>query len=380
MKEERRHHFLLVLFGVVVFVALLHLSSIVSWIGDILGMIMPIIWGFIIAFILNVPMRGIERIIDKISNKKNEKHKNSKPMNLKLKRGISFSITILLLIVILTIVGIVVVPKMAESVVSIYELIMSKLPWILEKVEELGIDSTVITEWLNKLDLKEVISFISQKGFDLFDIIFNFVGSTLSGIVSLGISLVIAIYALLGKEHLVKGTKRFINAHLKEGFANYLLHFSELMNEKYAKFISGQCVESCILGLLMLIVLSLLKIPYASLIAVLTALCAFVPYIGAFLSCFIGAFLVMLVKPDLLIIYVIAYLVTQFIENQFIYPHVVGTSVGLNALWTILAVFVGGKLLGVFGMIFFIPLVAVLVTLINEYTDKKEQQKLEEQV
>ena len=152
------------------------------------------------------------------------------------------------------------------------------------------------------------------------------------------------------------------------------------MNEKYAKFISGQCVESCILGLLMLIVLSLLKIPYASLIAVLTALCAFVPYIGAFLSCFIGAFLVMLVKPDLLIIYVIAYLVTQFIENQFIYPHVVGTSVGLNALWTILAVFVGGKLLGVFGMIFFIPLVAVLVTLINEYTDKKEQQKLEEQV
>ena len=380
MKEERRHHFLLVLFGVVVFVALLHLSSIVSWIGDILGMIMPIIWGFIIAFILNVPMRGIEKIIDKIGSKKNEKHKNSKPMNLKLKRGISFSITILLLIVILTIVGIVVVPKMAESVVSIYELIMSKLPWILEKVEELGIDSTVITEWLNKLDLKEVISFISQKGFDLFDIIFNFVGSTLSGIVSLGISLVIAIYALLGKEHLVKGTKRLINAHLKESFANYLLHFSELMNEKYAKFISGQCVESCILGLLMLIVLSLLKIPYASLIAVLTALCAFVPYIGAFLSCFIGAFLVMLVKPDLLIIYVIAYLVTQFIENQFIYPHVVGTSVGLNALWTILAVFVGGKLLGVFGMIFFIPLVAVLVTLINEYTDKKEQQKLEEQV
>ena len=151
-----------------------------------------------------------------------------------------------------------------------------------------------------------------------------------------------------------------------------------MIDDKYTKFLSGQFIESCILGLLMFIVLKIIGIPYASLIGLLTAVCAFVPYIGSFLSCLIGALLILLVKPELLIIYIIAYLLTQFVENQFIYPHVVGTSVGLNALLTIIAVYIGGKLLGVFGMVFFIPLFAVIVTLINEYTDKKEIEKMGE--
>ena len=377
-KENRRHHFLLVLFGVVLFLALQHLRTIFDFIDKAFDMVTPIFWGFLVAFILNVPMRAIEKLIDKIRNKKKKEDEEVKPMNLKLKRAISFTCTILLLLAVLSIIGIVVVPKMAESVVSIYNLVTTKMPDIVKLLEEHNIDANIITEWINNFDIKKIVDFLSQKDLDLLDIVYKFVGSTISGIVSFGITLVIAVYALLGKEKLVNGARRLVTVHLKEKNANFILHITSLIDEKYTKFLSGQCIEACILGTLMFIVLRIIGIPYASLIGVLTAVCAFVPYVGAFLSCFIGAFLVLLVKPELIIIYVIAYLLTQFIENQFIYPHVVGTSVGLNPLWTIMAVFVGGKLLGVFGMVFFIPLVAVIVTLINECTDKKDSENLNE--
>lgn len=374
-KENRRHHFLLVLFGVVLFLALKHLRTIFDFIDKAFDMVTPIFWGFLVAFILNVPMRAIEKLIDKIRNKKKKEDEEVKPMNLKLKRTISFTCTILLLLAVLSIIGIVVVPKMAESVVSIYNLVTTKMPDIVKLLEEHNIDANIITEWINNFDIKKIVDFLSQKDLDLLDIVYKFVGSTISGIVSFGITLVIAVYALLGKEKLVNGARRLVKVHLKEKNANFILHITSLIDEKYTKFLSGQCIEACILGTLMFLVLRIIGIPYASLIGVLTAVCAFVPYVGAFLSCFIGAFLVLLVKPELIIIYVIAYLLTQFIENQFIYPHVVGTSVGLNPLWTIMAVFVGGKLLGVFGMVFFIPLVAVITTLIGEYTDKKAVEK-----
>ncbi len=365
MKNNQKHHYLLVAFGVVLLVVLLHLGTIFSWLANIISVLMPVLAGFIIAFILNVPMRGIERLIDRLRKKKDKK------MNLKLKRGISFSITILLLLGVITLVGVVVIPKLIDSIVSIYDLIISKWPYIVELLENLGIDAMVVQSWIDKFDLKELIGALSQNTLDLFGFIFKFVGSTVSGIVSLGIGIVIAIYILFGKESLVDNTRKFINAHIKEKISHFIFLTAKLVDEKYTKFLSGQCVEACILGILMLIVLSILGIPYASLIAVFTAFCAFVPYVGAFLSCFIGAFLILLANPSKVIIYIIAYVVTQFVENQFIYPHVVGTSVGLNALWTIIAVFIGSKLLGLFGMIFFIPLFAVIVELVNRYTEKK---------
>ncbi|MBQ5746608.1 MAG: AI-2E family transporter [Clostridia bacterium] len=128
-------------------------------------------------------------------------------------------------------------------------------------------------------------------------------------------------------------------------------------------------MEACILGALIAIAFSIFNIPYALLIGVLTAVSAFIPYVGAFIACAVGAFLVLLANPSQVILCIIVYLVVQFIENQFIYPHVVGTSVGLSALWTLIAVMVGGSLFGLFGMIFFIPLTAVIIKLLREYTE-----------
>ena len=136
-------------------------------------------------------------------------------------------------------------------------------------------------------------------------------------------------------------------------------HVGSLIREVFGKFLGGQSIESCLLGFLMFVALSVFRIPYASLIAVLTAVCAFIPYIGAFLSCGIGVALILLVDPLQALLCLVVYQVVQFIENQFIYPHVVGSSVGLEPLWTIIAVLVGGAAFGVLGMIFFIPVMAV---------------------
>ena len=131
-------------------------------------------------------------------------------------------------------------------------------------------------------------------------------------------------------------------------------------------------VSAICMGVLIFISFSIFRIPYAILIAVLTGVLSFIPYIGAFCACFIGALLVLMVNPLQALLSIIVYQVVQFIENQFIYPHVVGGSVGLAPLWTLVAVLIGGNLFGVLGMVFFIPLVAVLYQLVKEYTNKKQ--------
>ena len=125
------------------------------------------------------------------------------------------------------------------------------------------------------------------------------------------------------------------------------------------------------MGTLIFLAFSLFRLPYAGLIGFLTALFAFVPYVGAFASCAIGAFLTLLASPEHALLCVIVYLAVQFIENQFIYPHVVGSSVGLSALWTLIAALVGGKLFGIVGIVFFIPIVAVLYELFRQWTNAR---------
>ncbi len=371
MKNVNKHPFLLVAFGVVLFVGLNHISSIFAWLGYIIDVMMPILLGFMIALILNVPMRGIERIIDKL----HKKRKTEKEFHLKLKRAISFSITILCILAVLALVSFEVFPKIVDSVISIYYLVVDKWPTIIAFLEENGIDSAPIQEWFNNLDLQKIIGILSSDDFNILDIAFNVVGATLSKLISFLVSFIIGIYALLGKEGLCSKTRTMVTVYCSEKKAQRIFHITRLIDEKYAKFLTGQCVEACILGVLMFIVLTIFNVPYASMLAMLASLFAFVPYVGAFLSGFVGITLILIVSPSKALVYLIIYLVIQFVETQIIYPHVVGTSVGLNALWTIIAVFIGGEFLGLFGMVFFIPLVAVVVTLVNEHTEKKIQEE-----
>lgn len=158
---------------------------------------------------------------------------------------------------------------------------------------------------------------------------------------------------------------------MKPAWAENVLHISRTFSRCFANFLSGQCAEAVILGILMFVAFTIFRLPYGSLVGVLTAVCAIIPYVGAFVSGAVSVVLALLISPALAVRCLIVYLVVQFVENQFIYPRVVGGSVGLPPLYTLVAAMIGGNLFGIMGIIFFIPIMAVVIELVKEDAGKR---------
>lgn len=367
MDKRLKHSLILVAFGVALYAALMNLGMILGFLQSLISLGLPLAIGFVGAFVLNVPMRGIENLLLRFfADKKRRPAK-------KLLRIISLILTLALVALVIVLVCTLVIPELVESAVSLYDLVVAKWPEWMEFIR--SYDIAWINEWIAGVDLNSLLADLTSGAGSIISSAVGIVTSTVSGVATVGIGLVLMIYALISKDELARQGKKLLKALASERVEKRTLHVLELINSTYSRFLSGQCVEACILGSLIFVAFSIAGIPYASLTAVLTAVCAFIPYVGAFLACFVGAFLVLLAAPAKVILCIVLYLVVQFIENQFIYPHVVGTSVGLGAMWTLMAVILGGKLMGLLGMIFFIPLVAVLMSLLREYVNLRLEKK-----
>ena len=355
MKRE----YLLIAFGVILFVVLNHLGGIFSFLQYVFGLLLPVIAGFILAFILNVPVRGFENLIGRIF--KNVKRAPGQ----KLTRALSMILTFIALAGVVVIAVMLVAPMLSESIQNIYKNFTAHLPELTAFFTKLGLDSSKLTAWVSSHDNVNAI----MK--DVLPGVFGFASNVVSGIVSVIISVFVAIYALLSKDKLLIQSKRFTKAFFKEKTCERLYYAGNLLNYKYYKYLSGQFIEACILGVLGFSVLALFGVPNAFVIAFITSVLAFVPYIGAVTAFGVGALLTLISAPEKLIVYIVIYFIVQIVETQFICPHVVGNAVGLSPLWTLVAVFVGGSLFGLFGMIMFIPLFSVTVTLLHEHIDKR---------
>ena len=185
------------------------------------------------------------------------------------------------------------------------------------------------------------------------------------------IAVVFAIYLLFQKEQLAKQSRKFLYAFLPEKYADGVVRIMRMSNTAFSRFLSGQCIEVCILGSMFAICMAIFGMPFIPLISVLIAVTAFVPYVGAWIGCIVGAFFIMVADPTKALWFVIMFLILQQIENNLIYPRVVGTSIGLSGMWVLLAISVGGELFGVFGMIAMIPVASVAYTLLSEVTAKR---------
>jgi len=363
MEKKFKQNLLLIAFGVALYAALMNIGAVVRFLGGIVSLAVPVVAGFVIAFVLNVPMTGIEKLLHKLCDKSKRRMPDG------LISGVSLVVTLVIVVLVVALVGKMLLPELMASVVSLYELVMEKVPLLVQLLSDYDIDISWVVGWLESLNIGQLIQKVTTGAGSVISSAVSIAVSAVSGVTNAVIALIIAFYVLLGKKNLTRQCKMLVKAYLKDSVAAYLIRVAQLIRDLYSKFLSGQCVEACILGVLMVFFLSIFRIPYAALIGVLAAVGTLIPYVGSFASCAIGAFLVLLVDPGKVIVCVIVYLVVQFVENQFIYPHVVGTSVGLSALWTLVAVLVGGKLMGLLGMIFFIPLTAVLVTLLREHTE-----------
>jgi len=363
MDKKLKQHFLIAAFAVILFAALMNLGAVVNFAKNLVLLILPVVVGFLLAFVLNVPMRGFENLLNKAARKLKMRERA------KLRRLTAIILTLLSVLLIVVLVCTMIIPELVSSFISLYGLVIEKWPEWASKLGEYNINTELITQWIESLNIGELVQKLTSGAGSIISSAVTIVSATVSGIATAGISIILSIYVLLSKDDLAHYANKFALAFFKPKAHFYAKHVCMLTSTTYSKFLSGQCVEACILGCLIFIAMSIFGVPYASIIGVLTAVLAFVPYVGALAACLIGAILVLMANPAKVIVCVIVYIVVQFIENQFIYPNVVGTSVGIKPIWTLIAVIIGGKLLGLFGMIFFIPLFAVLISLLRDYTN-----------
>ena len=371
MKQLRR----LILFTIVILIALWNYAIIFGWIRFAFGIIFPFLLGGAIAFVLNVPMNFLE---EKIFHNKYLKEKKAVK---KLARPVSLILTIAIVIGVVVLVMFIVIPELTETVLSLGRTIRTFIPDAQRFLEDLFKDNSEISRWLAGMNLNvdqivnRAMSFFQNGAGDVLNSTISAAKSMVSVLTSSFIAFVFACYILLQKEKLGLQCRKALFALLPKRVAERVISVCSLSHRVFSSFITGQCVEAVILGTMFFVAMSILKMPYALLVGCLIAVTALIPIVGAFIGCGVGAFLILMVSPMQALIFVIMFLILQQVEGNLIYPHVVGSSVGLPSIWVLFAVTVGGSLMGVLGMLLFIPLTSVLYTLFREFVYKRLREK-----
>lgn len=341
----------------------------------VFGILFPFILGGAIAFILNVPMNFIERHL--FPEKKKEKSKIIR----KIARPVSLILVFLFVIGIISLIIFVLAPQLGKTFANLGASIQEFIPKVKMFAEDIFHNNRDVMAWIDGLEFDW--NKIMQGGMDFFKTgAGNMLDSTLvmaknivNGIATFFIALAFSCYILLQKEKLNIQAKKVLFAFVPKGKAEATLEVLTLTYNTFSNFLTGQCVEAIILGSMFVVTMTILRIPYALLIGIVISFTALIPVFGAFIGCVIGAFLIFIVDPFKAMIFVILFLVLQQIEGNFIYPHVVGNSVGLPSIWVLAAVSIGGKLMGVVGMLVFIPFVSVLYALFREVVYIKLRQQ-----
>ena len=354
---------IIVAFGIVLFVGLMNLDVVFDAIGYVINIASPLVYGGVVAVVLNVLMSAIEKGIRRIFKKHTPKDS--------LITAISLLLSFAIIIGFIVAVVVLIVPQFAAAIPRIKSSFEANWDTIAEFCRNIGVNPSNLLTFISSFDLNSLLQKFTANIGNIFGTIASAASSIGGGVFMTAISLVACIYILMGKKKLAVQAKGVLYAYVDEKYADKILYFFRTLSETFKRFLSSQCIDACILGALLCVTMLILRLPYAGVISAMTVIFALIPYFGAFFSCAVGALLIALIQPKSALIFVVVFLVIQQIEGNLIYPKVVGNSVGLPALWTLLAVYVGGKLFGVVGMVLFIPVVSVIYTLISTDVKKK---------
>lgn len=376
----------IICFAAVVALAVIKFDVLYVYFWDILGILYPFLLGGAIAFVINLPMRFYEHHIFE-----NQWMKKSKWNRLvKMKRPFSMMLAFLSLCLVIVLVAWLVIPQLIFAVEKLAE----KVPVFMEEVwillQKLGDEVPEVKEMLgylntNAFDWKEVtsaaINFLRNgAGESMLASTFSIAGGAISSTVNFFIALVFSIYVLMQKEKLGSQFARTLKAYTSDKVYRTTMKVCSMLHENFSRFITGQCTEAVILGTLFVISMTVFGFDYALMIGVLIAFTSLIPIVGAFIGCFVGAFLLLVDDPVRAVLFVVLFLVIQQIEGNLIYPHVVGNSVGLPSIWVLAAVTIGGSLLGVVGMLVFIPLMSTVYALLRESVNRRNGLKQNQEI
>ena len=356
----------LIVFTALLVVALWKFDVVLGVLKTIWDIIFPFVLGGAIAFLTNVPMSFLEKKIFENVKKKNK-------IVRKLKRPISLILTIVLVVGVIAVVMFGVIPQLTRTMGTLVTSINDFIPQMQSWIGEFFHNNQEIMNLVDQIEfdpdqaIKWGISLLGNGAGNMMNTTMSAVGSIVSGVATFFIAFSFACYILFQKEKLHIQIRKVFFAFLPRQKADTFLKVCSLTYRTFANFLAGQCLEAVILGSMFVVTLSILKMPYALLIGILIAFTALIPIFGAFIGCAVGSFLIFMVNPQQAILFVIVFLVLQQIEGNLIYPHVVGESVGLPSIWVLAAVTIGGNLMGIVGMLVFIPLLSVLYTIFREF-------------
>ncbi len=381
-KKTMRSLEFLIVFTVAVVIAGINIKSIWHGIVTLLGLFAPFLVGAALAFAINIMMSFLERHLFR-----NRYTRNSRFLQ-GVRRPVSMVLAILIWIAIIVLIFSFGIPQLGNATGKLVSNIQAGMPVLADWLEHTALKDSPET-WnriepffrngLDQMDWNAVLNTITEflkNGMtsvmsDTMNTVWSIAGRLVSSVAEAIIALVFACYLLAKKEKYARQARKLLYAFLPEAAVGKILSVSRLCYTTFSRFVTGQCLEACILGLIFFVVLSIGRFPYAPLIAVFIGFTALIPIFGAFIGCVVGAFLILTENPLRALVFIIIFLVVQQIEGNLIYPRVVGGSIGLPGIWTLVAVTVGGSLFGIIGMLVFIPLSSVVYKLLRGEVNRR---------
>jgi predicted PurR-regulated permease PerM len=355
--------FIILSYTALLVLGVIYFESIFQYLGELLNIIQPFIIGFILAFIFNIPMKFFEKKLAKQNKKK--------------RRVVSAILSVLLILLVLLLVVMVVVPQVIENVRTLIDNLPSIFAqaekWLNYVFEEIRLSPDLLDK-INEFQTRFAQTFISTLTAWAPNIASG-VSHITTSVINIFMGFVMAIYMIFSKDKLIRQVKKFAHALFNDEHYQYISEVVKLTGTTFENFLAGQLTESIIIGVLCYIGCMILDIPYASIAAIVIGFTNIIPYFGPIIGAVISSVLILFVSPVKALIFLVFSTLLQQFESNLIYPHVVGNSVGLSALWVLFAVSVGGGLFGIPGMVFGLPTFSVIYELLRRWTNYRLEVK-----
>lgn len=373
--HSTRRAMLLIAFGVLLFAAVQNLAAVGIFLLWVFRLLNPLLMGLCIAFVLNVIMRALEMRVFAFMGR------SRKPWVQAIRRPVSLIATFLIILLVIAVILLVIIPGIDDTVRSLFTTVPAFVKRCLAQLtafmEENNISPKVIQElevdWNNLFN--SVLDVLKNGTGSFMNFAASFTTSVFGGIVNFFLGLILAIYILLQKEKISRLVHRAMRAFLPDRATDKIEEIARLSDETFSNFITGQLMEAVILGTLCFIGMLIFRFPYAGVVSVLVGVTALIPIFGAWIGGGISAFLILTDSPIKAVLFIVFLLVLQQLENNLIYPRVVGKQVGLPAILVLLAVLIGSNIGGVLSILISVPLCSVLYTLFRQVVDARLAQR-----
>lgn len=354
---------------VLIFLAVQNIGLVASAAKWLLDLVSPLLLGFAIAVILNVPMRTVEDALNKLAGTKYAKYE-------RLRRPLAFVLSLVFIFGVVLGVVWLVIPELVGAFAIIAESVADLVNTIsamsVEEIEALPFGKLLLeTDWNSALGSLQL--WLKNEGGRIAYTAFGTIGSLMGGVVDFFLALIFSIYILFSKDSLKAQLARLVRAWLPERNGEWLIHACAVADVNFRNFISGQSLEAVILGLLCLAGMLILRLPYAPMVSALVGITALIPVVGAFIGAGVGAFMILTVAPVKALVFVAFLLILQQVEGNVIYPRVMSSRVSLPGLWILAAVTVGGGIGGALGMLLGVPVCSTAYVLLREATEERER-------